>query len=94
MSGPSVALVTGANKGIGDEIAQGLGATGATVPAGARDAERGVAAAGRLAAEGRSMPRPPTSSRGRGRPAARGPGRRLVRLVPGSSWPESGAAAS
>jgi NAD(P)-dependent dehydrogenase (short-subunit alcohol dehydrogenase family) len=47
-----VALVTGANKGIGYEIARGLGATGLTVLVGARDGERGVAAAEKLAAEG------------------------------------------
>jgi NAD(P)-dependent dehydrogenase (short-subunit alcohol dehydrogenase family) len=44
--------VTGANKGIGYEIARGLGALGATVLVGARDAGRGAVAAGRLAAEG------------------------------------------
>jgi NAD(P)-dependent dehydrogenase (short-subunit alcohol dehydrogenase family) len=52
MSEPKVALVTGANKGIGYEIARGLGATGATVLVGARDATRGAAAAGKLTAEG------------------------------------------
>ena len=52
MSEPTIALVTGANKGIGYEIARGLGATGATVLIGARSATRGVAAAGKLAAEG------------------------------------------
>ncbi|HVV08373.1 SDR family oxidoreductase [Amycolatopsis sp.] len=36
-----IALVTGANKGIGLEIARGLGKLGITVVAGARDAERG-----------------------------------------------------
>jgi NAD(P)-dependent dehydrogenase (short-subunit alcohol dehydrogenase family) len=52
MSEPNVALVTGANKGIGYEIARGLGATGVTVLIGARDAGRGAAAAGKLTAEG------------------------------------------
>jgi NAD(P)-dependent dehydrogenase (short-subunit alcohol dehydrogenase family) len=52
MSEPKVALVTGANKGIGYEIARGLGAAGITVLVGARDAERGAAAAGKLRAEG------------------------------------------
>jgi NAD(P)-dependent dehydrogenase (short-subunit alcohol dehydrogenase family) len=52
MSEPKVALVTGANKGIGYEIARGLGATGATVLIGARNAERGAAAAEKLVAEG------------------------------------------
>ncbi|HEU4422720.1 MAG TPA: SDR family oxidoreductase [Pilimelia sp.] len=45
-----VALVTGANKGIGYEIAARLVATGMTVLVGARDAERGQAAAARLTA--------------------------------------------
>ncbi|MEU4693704.1 SDR family NAD(P)-dependent oxidoreductase [Actinoplanes sp. NPDC023714] len=52
MSEPKVALVTGANKGIGYEVARGIGATGAVVLIGARDAARGAAAAGKLAAEG------------------------------------------
>lgn len=37
----SIALVTGANKGIGKEIARQLADTGLTVYAGSRDAERG-----------------------------------------------------
>jgi NAD(P)-dependent dehydrogenase (short-subunit alcohol dehydrogenase family) len=45
-----VALVTGANKGIGFETAQQLGALGMTVLVGARDRERGRAAAGALGA--------------------------------------------
>jgi NAD(P)-dependent dehydrogenase (short-subunit alcohol dehydrogenase family) len=52
MSEGKVALVTGANKGIGYEIARGLGGTGATVLLGTRDAGRGTAAAEKLAAEG------------------------------------------
>ena len=52
MSETTVALVTGANKGIGYEIARGLGATGATVLVGARDLARGTTAAEKLAAEG------------------------------------------
>jgi NAD(P)-dependent dehydrogenase (short-subunit alcohol dehydrogenase family) len=52
MSEPKVALVTGANKGIGYEIARGLGEAGATVLIGAREAGRGAAAAEKLAAEG------------------------------------------
>ena len=46
------ALVTGANKGIGFAIAQGLGAVGFTVAVGARDATRGEEAARRLQAAG------------------------------------------
>ena len=37
----STALVTGANKGIGKEIARQLAAAGLTVYVGSRDAERG-----------------------------------------------------
>ncbi|TQM16300.1 NAD(P)-dependent dehydrogenase (short-subunit alcohol dehydrogenase family) [Pseudonocardia kunmingensis] len=47
-----VALVTGANKGIGYEIAAGLGALGDTVGVGARDAERREAAVTTLRAAG------------------------------------------
>ncbi|MDO3700943.1 SDR family oxidoreductase [Micromonospora sp. C28SCA-DRY-2] len=43
-----IALVTGANKGIGFETARQLGARGMTVLVGARDAERGRAAERRL----------------------------------------------
>ncbi|MBC6461693.1 SDR family oxidoreductase [Actinomadura sp. HBU206391] len=47
-----VALITGANKGIGLEVARRLGAVGVTVLAGARSAERGAAAVTALRAEG------------------------------------------
>jgi len=47
-----IALVTGANKGIGYEIARGLGAKKITVLAGARDEARGQAAVAKLNAEG------------------------------------------
>ncbi|MET9290634.1 SDR family oxidoreductase [Streptomyces sp. NPDC003077] len=46
------ALVTGANKGIGFAIAQGLGSLGFTVAVGARDDARREAAVERLRAEG------------------------------------------
>jgi NAD(P)-dependent dehydrogenase (short-subunit alcohol dehydrogenase family) len=46
------ALVTGANKGIGFAIAQGLGVTGFTVAVGARDDARREAAVERLRAAG------------------------------------------
>ncbi|MCP2163579.1 SDR family oxidoreductase [Goodfellowiella coeruleoviolacea] len=46
------ALVTGANKGIGFAIAQGLGAIGCTVAVGARDDARRAAAVARLRAAG------------------------------------------
>jgi NAD(P)-dependent dehydrogenase (short-subunit alcohol dehydrogenase family) len=47
-----VALVTGANKGIGKAIVKGLARDGFTVFLGARDPERGNAAAAELRAEG------------------------------------------
>jgi NAD(P)-dependent dehydrogenase (short-subunit alcohol dehydrogenase family) len=48
----AIALVTGANKGIGYEIARGLGARKMVVLLGARDEGRGQAAAAKLKAEG------------------------------------------
>jgi NAD(P)-dependent dehydrogenase (short-subunit alcohol dehydrogenase family) len=47
-----VALVTGANKGIGLEIARQLGQRGCTVLIGARDEQRGQEAAQKLQSEG------------------------------------------
>ncbi|MEV4898482.1 SDR family oxidoreductase [Nonomuraea sp. NPDC055795] len=44
----TTALITGANKGIGFEIARLLGERGVTAVVGARDEERGRAAAGRI----------------------------------------------
>ncbi|HTX85958.1 MAG TPA: SDR family oxidoreductase [Streptosporangiaceae bacterium] len=52
MSEQTVALVTGANKGIGYEIAAGLGALGWSVGVGARDQERREAAVQKLRAAG------------------------------------------
>ncbi|HET9518438.1 MAG TPA: SDR family oxidoreductase [Actinoplanes sp.] len=52
MTEPTVALVTGANKGIGYEIAAQLGALGWTVGVGARDPERRDAAVAKLRADG------------------------------------------
>jgi NAD(P)-dependent dehydrogenase (short-subunit alcohol dehydrogenase family) len=52
MSESTIALVTGANKGIGYEIAVGLGALGWQVGVGARDAGRRDAAVAKLRADG------------------------------------------
>ncbi|MFC1432239.1 SDR family oxidoreductase [Streptacidiphilus sp. N1-3] len=52
MSEQTIALVTGANKGIGYEIAVGLGALGWKVGVGARDDKRREAAVERLRAAG------------------------------------------
>jgi NAD(P)-dependent dehydrogenase (short-subunit alcohol dehydrogenase family) len=52
MSERTIALVTGANKGIGYEIAAGLGALGWSVGVGARDDQRRQAAVERLRAAG------------------------------------------
>ncbi|WP_280195516.1 SDR family oxidoreductase [Nocardia farcinica] len=48
----TIALITGANKGLGYETARALAARGCTVLVGARDPERGRAAAEKLAADG------------------------------------------
>ncbi|WP_134119251.1 SDR family oxidoreductase [Kribbella kalugense] len=52
MSERTVALVTGANKGIGYEIAAGLGALGWRIGVGARDQERRETAVEKLRADG------------------------------------------
>lgn len=52
MSEQTIALVTGANKGIGYEIAAGLGALGRRVGVGARDEERRETAVAKLRAAG------------------------------------------
>jgi NAD(P)-dependent dehydrogenase (short-subunit alcohol dehydrogenase family) len=47
-----IALITGANKGIGLETARQLGKQGATILLGARDQKKGKAAADELREEG------------------------------------------
>ena len=52
MSETKIALVTGANKGIGYEIAAGLGALGWSIGVGARDEQRREDAVAKLRAVG------------------------------------------
>jgi NAD(P)-dependent dehydrogenase (short-subunit alcohol dehydrogenase family) len=52
MSEPLIALITGANKGIGLETARQLGKKGMFVFVGSRDKGRGIAAAEKLSADG------------------------------------------
>jgi NAD(P)-dependent dehydrogenase (short-subunit alcohol dehydrogenase family) len=51
-----LALVTGANRGLGRETARQLLARGMTVVMGSRDLDRGIAAAGELCADGAAVP--------------------------------------
>ncbi len=55
MTDRRVALVTGANRGIGLEVSRQLGRRGLTVWMGVRDVERSAPAAGTLAAEGHDV---------------------------------------
>jgi NAD(P)-dependent dehydrogenase (short-subunit alcohol dehydrogenase family) len=56
MADRPVALVTGANKGLGKETARQLVARGMTVVLGSRDPERGIAAARELGVDGAVLP--------------------------------------
>jgi NAD(P)-dependent dehydrogenase (short-subunit alcohol dehydrogenase family) len=66
----SIALVTGANKGIGQEIARQLAATGATVYAGSRDADRGKLAVEEIGGDTRLLVLDVTDAASIGRAAA------------------------
>lgn len=52
---PTIALVTGANRGIGLEVVRQLAQRGITVVLGSRDLEKGETAAAKLVAEGLSV---------------------------------------
>jgi NAD(P)-dependent dehydrogenase (short-subunit alcohol dehydrogenase family) len=52
MADKKIALITGANKGLGYEMARQLGQAGVTVVLAARDADKGDAAAAKLRGEG------------------------------------------
>ncbi|MEE1799371.1 MULTISPECIES: SDR family oxidoreductase [unclassified Streptomyces] len=54
-SGPRIALVTGANKGVGRAVVEQLADLGTTVYLGARDEQRGRAAENELRADGRDI---------------------------------------
>lgn len=63
MNQPQIALVTGANKGIGLQIAKDLANRGLTVVVGSRDLERGVAAAKEVGRGARAVQLDVTDSR-------------------------------
>ncbi|HYP90838.1 MAG TPA: SDR family oxidoreductase [Polyangiaceae bacterium] len=71
MNENKVALVTGANKGIGHEIASQLAARGFTVLVGARDVSRGEAGAKRITGDARAIALDVTSADSIGAAAAR-----------------------
>ncbi|MEU8144141.1 SDR family NAD(P)-dependent oxidoreductase [Nonomuraea sp. NPDC048901] len=75
MTTSKIALVTGANKGIGFEVAAQLAARGMTVLLAARDARRGEAAAARLRATATDMDTPDSATMDQLDPGgAEGPG--------------------
>ncbi|HET9929994.1 MAG TPA: SDR family oxidoreductase [Polyangiaceae bacterium] len=88
MNNPLVALVTGANKGIGLQIAKDLVARGVTVLLGSRDLERGEAAAKSISTNLPSAAQPERSASAPGSPTASSAQPERSASAPGSPPPQ------